>query len=116
MQRDEACLIDIAQAIQEALDYVRGMTLEQFAADRKTQAAVMYALTVVGEAARRASPAFRVKYAQLPWPDMIGLRNRLVHEYDKIKLKVVWETLQRDLPALLAAIQPVLPQGDQQQP
>jgi uncharacterized protein with HEPN domain len=58
MQRDEACLIDIAQAIQEALDYVRGMTMDQFAADRKTQAAVMQALTVVGEAARRASPAF----------------------------------------------------------
>jgi uncharacterized protein with HEPN domain len=113
MQRDPASLIDVATAIQEALDYVRDMTWDQFAADRKTQAAVMYALTVVGEAARRVSPAFRTRHSQLPWPDMISLRNRLVHEYDKIKLKVVWETLLDDLPSLLAEIQPILSQEGQ---
>jgi uncharacterized protein with HEPN domain len=110
MQRDLASLMDITLAIQEASNFVSGMTWEQFASDPKTQAAVLYTLTVVGEAARRVSPAFRARHSQLPWPDMIGLRNRLVHEYDKIRLNVVWETLQTDLPKLLDAIQSVIDQ------
>lgn len=108
MSRDLGYLVDIGLAIQEALEFVEGITWEAFTTDRKTQAAVMHELTIIGEAARRVSADFRTHHDELPWPDMIGVRNRIVHEYDHIKLDILWDTLKTDLPSLLKQIEPLI--------
>ena len=108
MPRDLAYLLDIALAIREAIEFVEGITREEFETDRMIQMAVMHELTIIGEAARRTSDAFRSQHEHLPWSDMIGMRNRIVHEYDQIQLDILWDTLHTDLPCLLQQIEPVI--------
>lgn len=109
MRRDEATLLDIANAIRLALEFGKGMDRAAFEKDLKTQAAVIRQVTIVGEATRRISVPFRTRHAHLPWPQMMGMRNRLVHEYDEVDIEEVWTTLTEDLAALLLQIRPLLP-------
>jgi uncharacterized protein with HEPN domain len=60
----------------------------------------MYSLIIIGEAANRISDDFQERHPSLPWASMIGTRNVIVHAYDQVKLQIVWEILQRDLPDL----------------
>ena len=69
----------------------------------------MRRLEVLGEAARRVSAATRADLPGLPWRQMIGMRNRMIHEYDRVDLAVVWETVVRDLPPLITALEGVVP-------
>ena len=107
--RDAACLLDILLSARLARSYVVGKTREAFAADRQCQDAVVRRLEVIGEAARRVSTAGRAALPGLPWRQMVGLRNRMIHEYDRVDVAVVWETVTRDLPALIAALEGVVP-------
>jgi uncharacterized protein with HEPN domain len=83
------------------------MTDAAFLADLKTQSAVLHQLTVLGEATRRVSQAFRDGHSAIPWKDIAGLRSRIVHDYDDIDLDEVWKILQTDLPALTAELEAV---------
>ena len=64
---------------------------------------------VIGEATTRISEAFQKQHPGVPWREMIGMRNRLIHGYDDIKWNVVWETVAEDLLKLRAAIEPLIP-------
>ena len=68
------------------------------------QDAVIRRLSIVGEAARRVSEPSRLTYPTVPWQAVIGMRNRLVHEYDDIDPELVWETVVTSLPALISAL------------
>jgi uncharacterized protein with HEPN domain len=107
--RDAAALLDILLSARLAREYVAGTTWEAFVADRQRQDAVVRRLEVVGEAARRVSAAGRATLPGLPWHPMVGMRNRMIHEYDRVDLAVVWETLQRDLPPLIVALEGIVP-------
>jgi uncharacterized protein with HEPN domain len=107
--RDAACLLDILLSARLARSYVAGTTWEGFAADRRCQDAVVRRLEVIGEAARRVSIAGRAALPGLPWRQMVGMRNRMIHEYDRVDVTVVWETVTRDLPALIALLEGVVP-------
>ena len=90
-----------------ASDYTHGMTREGFAADRKTQQAVVLNLMVIGETANRVleeDAAFAARHAGLPWAAMRGMRNRIAHGYFDIDMGIVWDTVQRDLPELIDQI------------
>ena len=63
----------------------------------------------MGEAAARISEPFREQHPDLPWRQVIGMRNRLIHGYDDIVLSVVWEVIQNDLPKLIQALEPLAP-------
>lgn len=80
--------------------------------DLDTNRVLMLALTrlveIVSEAANRVSSDLQVKYAQIPWPDVIGMRHRLVHGYDEVDLDVLWATVQEDLPGLLKQLDRIL--------
>jgi uncharacterized protein with HEPN domain len=112
MRRDEASLFDIADAIRLALEFLQGLDRAAFNKDLKTQAAVMREITIIGEAARRISVPFRTRHPLLPWPRMVGIRNRLIHEYDQVDLDEVWKVLTDDLPPLLRQIESLLPRQD----
>jgi uncharacterized protein with HEPN domain len=107
-ERDRATLFDLLHAAQLASEFVAEMNLASFRSDRKTQAAVLHQLTVLGEAVKRLSPEFRNAHPVLPWRLIAGMRDHLIHRYDSVDLEEVWQTVQRDLPALHVAIMPLL--------
>lgn len=98
-------LTDIIAAAQECAEFTAGMEYADFAGDRRTASAVIWQLCVLGEAANQVSPATRRESPEIPWRRIIGMRNKLIHDYYDIKLEDVWDTVQDDLPPLIAAVQ-----------
>ena len=86
MLRDQQSIQDIQQAAQEILSFTTGMNQASFAADRRTQAAVLYDIIVIGEAANRLSDDFCEQHFSIPWKNIIGMRNILAHQYDDERL------------------------------
>jgi uncharacterized protein with HEPN domain len=109
MTRDEATLLDIVKAAQLASSFIQGMTKESFLDDIKTQSSVLYQLAVIGEAVKRLSHAFRAQHPDVPWQLIAGMRDHVIHGYDVVDWDEVWETATRDVPDLLAKIEPWLP-------
>ncbi len=101
-------------AAQKALSFSAGMTHEAFASDAKTVFATIRALEVVGEAAKNMPDAFRAQHPSVPWVDMAGMRDVLIHDYFGVDLTIVWETLQSDLPALVNELNRILEEWDRQ--
>ena len=93
------------EAAQEALTFARGKTRADLDSNRMLARALVDCLRIVGGAARQVSPETRQSHASLPWQDIIGMRNRLVHAYFDINLDVVWQTVMEDLPALVEALE-----------
>lgn len=89
------------------------MTQVEFAKDPKTLAAVMYAIAVMGEATKRLSDEFREQHPQLPWRELAGLRDRLVHDYRNIDLDILWDVVSVEIPVLLTNLEPLLPERDE---
>lgn len=111
MSRDDACLLDMKLASEKALSFTRGATREAFAADEMMQFAVVRAVQIVGEAARSVSPEFRSAHPEIPWRAIMGTRHRLVHEYMRVDLDIVWRVVQQHLPELLRLLAPLVPPG-----
>ena len=104
MQRDAAYLRDIQESARLALAYLEGVDMEAFAGNTQLQDAVIRRVEIIGEAARRVSAATRALYPALPWRQMIGMRNQVIHMYDGVDVAVVYDTVREDLPALLEAL------------
>ena len=101
----------IALAIQRIQRYVAGLSASAFAADDKTQDAVLRNIEVIGEAARnvqRHHADFAAAQAQVPWSVMVGMRNRVSPGYFAVDWDLIWATIQQDLPALYAQINALL--------
>ena len=88
---------------QIALDHLAGVTLDVFVLDVKLQDAVAYRLSIIGEAAGRVTATTRESLA-LPWRRITGMRHRLVHGYHEVKPAIVWDTVTKDVPPLIAQI------------
>ena len=108
-RRELGYLVGILLAARAAQAYVAGLTWPQFQADELRQDAVVRRLEVLGEAARRISEVTRAALPTLPWRQMIGMRNRIIHEYERVDLPVVWDTVQNDLAPLIAALEAIVP-------
>lgn len=80
-----------------------------FEKDLMRRAAVMRQLEIMGEAARRLSEETRLEISEIPWRQIISMPNRLIHGYDDVDLVIVWETIQNDLPPLIAELEKVVP-------
>jgi len=111
MPRDEAILLDIAKAARLALEFARGLDQDAFLEDLKTQSAVSHQLMVLGEAVKRLSDEFCRKHPEIPWRQIAGMRDRLIHGYDVVDLDEVWLVLEEDLPELLTQLGPLLPKA-----
>ena len=109
MWRDDAYLLDILNAARRIVQYTTGVTEEEFERNELLQDATMRQLEIIGEAARKVSQENRSAHPEIPWSDMIGMRNRLIHEYSRINLKRVWDTIQNDIPRLITLIEPLVP-------
>ncbi len=109
MRHDDAYLLDMLLAAREAGTFIVGLTFPEFKRNRMAQLAILKAVELVGEAASQISPEGKEAHPEIPWAKIIGMRNRLVHGYFNIKLERVWETVQQDLPHLVALLEPLVP-------
>lgn len=98
----------ILTAIQKIQTWIQGMDYTQFKADDKTVDAVLQNLLIIGEAVRGIPDEIQRVHPEVPWALMRGMRNVLVHEYERVRLDVVWKTLQDDVPPLKPALQKIL--------
>ena len=110
MSRDDsAFLLDMLLAARDALSFAEGMSFEAFGQDRRTQLSVVKAVEIVGEAASQVSEDARGANPDIPWREIVGMRNRLVHGYFDIDLAIVWDTVRHNLPDLIALLEPLVP-------
>jgi uncharacterized protein with HEPN domain len=93
---------------RDALDFARHETRASLAKDRKLEFALVKAIEIVGEAASRISQECRADFPQIPWNNIIGMRNRLIHAYYDINLDILWQTITEDLPPLVAELERIL--------
>ena len=97
--KDDSIYIDhILNSINRILDYISGKDQEAFEADLVTQDAVVRQLEVIGEATKRVSKELSSKNPDIPWSDMAGMRDVLIHDYIDVDLGVVWKTASEDIP------------------
>ena len=108
MQRDQAYFFDILDSATLAVKYLSDISYEEFIDNIAIQDAVIRRIEIIGEASGRISNESKKKYNQLPWNEMKGMRNLLIHEYDEIDLKNVWNTVKNDLPNLILIIEQIL--------
>lgn len=109
MPRDESLLLDMLIAAREALSFAADIDKAHFFASRLHQNAIIRSLEVIGEAATAISTQFRDAHPQIPWRQIIGMRNRLIHAYARVSLDTVWDVLQEKLPDLISALTPLIP-------
>lgn len=105
MKNDDAYLLDILHSAKSIREYVARLQFEAFKANQQLQDAVNRRFEIIGEAARRLSEATRAAFPQIPWRLITAMRNVLIHDYDDVDLKVVWDTAQKDLPTLINALE-----------
>lgn len=88
------------EATDKVASFVQGMPQEQFLLDDKTQYAVVRGLEIIGEAAKKIPDAFKAANPQIPWREVSGMRDKLVHDYFGVNAEVVWKTVVEDVPSI----------------
>ena len=99
---------DILDAIAEIQKFTRGMDFETFKVDDKSIRAVEMNFIIIGEAASQIPEEIEEKYPAIPWHLMRAMRNRIVHVYFQVDEKLMWDTIQTDLPPLIPELEKLL--------
>ncbi|MDE2836403.1 MAG: DUF86 domain-containing protein [Chloroflexota bacterium] len=107
-REDEDYLADMRSYAYRALDFTEGLSLLDFSQSTLHQYAAFNAIATIGEAASRISGSIQQASPAIPWTDIIGMRNRLIHAYYAVNVDIVWNTIQDDLPTLIAQLEPLL--------
>jgi len=103
-------LEQMEQAASDALSFVEGMSKDEFLVDKRTQQAVTMNLVIIGEAVAKITgryPSFIEQHPEILWRSMRGMRNTIAHDYFRIDLEAVWDTLEVGLPELLGQLRSV---------
>ena len=95
---------------REAQAMIAGRTRADLDADRQLNLALVRLLEIMGEAAGRIPPEARSQYLQIPWSEIVGLRNRLIHGYDSVDFDILWQIVSKDLPPLIASLEEIVSQ------
>jgi len=107
-RRDWNFLNDIREAIQRILTYTAGLSYQQFMEDIKTQDAVVRNLEIIGEATKNLSVNLRKTQLQLPWKDLMGMRDKMIHHYFGINYEIVWQIAKEELAGLLPHLEEIV--------
>jgi len=94
---------------REATQMAQGRTRAELDTNRMLSLALTHLLEILGEAANRVPAEEQAKYPHIPWQQLIGLRNRLIHGYDQVDLDILWQIVTRDLPSLTEELARVAP-------
>ena len=101
-------LKDILAAIESIEGFIAGMDLDTFQDDDKTNSAVMRKLEIIGEAVKQIPDEIRQEYSQVPWKEMAGMRDKLIHFYFGVDYHLVWKTITEGLPQVKQDVEKVL--------
>ena len=104
MNSDHEIILDLIRACNLIQEFCKDLDLETFTKDIKTQSSVLYQIVIIGEAINRLSPKFVQSNPQIPIHAIRGMRNRVVHEYKEVDVKILWEVTQTNIPQLLAQV------------
>ena len=100
--------MDMVESIEKIENYVSNLSYEDFLLDWKTKDAVVRNLEIIGEAANRIPEEIRIKYDDIPWSQVVGLRHRLIHGYFVVDYEIVWHIVTNELPDLKIKIKRIL--------
>lgn len=108
MKRDISIYLkDILESIERVENFVKDMNYDEFVKDEKTHYAVIRCIEIVGEATKHIPNYIRRKYPEIPWKDIAGMRDKVIHFYFGINLKKVWKTVEEDFPEIKPLIKKV---------
>ena len=107
-QRDAAYLWDMLDAARMVQELTCDHDFARYSKDRRTQLAVERSLEIIGEAAGRVSDLFREDHLEIPWRQIIGQRNILIHEYGEIKQERIWKVVKENIPQLIKQLEPLI--------
>jgi len=99
---------DTVDAMEKAEILLKGVTYDQFESNFRINFAVVRALEIVGEATKRLPMTLRDQYPNIPWKQMAGMRDRIIHGYDTVDLEIVWDVVKQDIPQIKPQIQQIL--------
>ncbi len=109
MIKEDAIYIEhILDALKKVIEYTSGKDEASFLKDSLVQDAVIRQFEVIGEATKRISKGFREKHTSIPWKDMAGMRDVLIHDYIDVDIFMVWKTASEDTPILIKKIQEII--------
>lgn len=109
MERDDSVYLwHILDAISRIEEYLHGINEEAFHLQYLVQDGVIRQLEIIGEATKRLSHVVRASYPEIPWQDIAGMRDKLIHDYFGVDLEAVWLTARDDIPVLKAAVTSIL--------
>lgn len=108
MKKDSAYLKHILDTISDIESFTENVTKEKFFENREKQYAVLRAIEIIGEATKNLSKELKSKHPQIPWKDIAGMRDKLIHQYFGVDLKLVWETIKNKLPELKKQLSKIL--------
>jgi len=108
MQRDEVRLRHMLDAAEEAVSFMTGRSRSDLDTDNMLALAIVRLLEIIGEAANAVTEETQQKNPQIPWRQITGTRNRLIHGYYHVDLEIVWQIVKQDLPSLIANLEKIL--------
>lgn len=100
MENDNLYVEHIRDAIVKIAKFVEGLSYESFSMNELAQSAVLRELSVIGEAAKKLSETFKQRHSSIPWRHIVGMRDKLIHDYFEIDVEAVWKTIKEDLASL----------------
>ena len=107
-RRDELLIQDMIEAIDHTFDFVKNVTRDEFENNYEKQSAIIRQFEIIGEAATKISNQMKQDNREIEWKDIIGMRNKMIHDYFEINLVVVWDTVRDDLPKYKSQIEKIL--------
>jgi uncharacterized protein with HEPN domain len=107
-------LQDILDAIDDIENFVDSMTYEQFVKDKKTLNAVVRSIEIIGEASKKLPESIKKKHNELPWREITGMRDKLIHAYFGIDTETIWKAVKENIPTMRKSIQKMLKDQEKQ--
>jgi uncharacterized protein with HEPN domain len=114
-ERDVGSMQDMLAYAREAAEAIRGRSRADLDEDRFFNLGLQRLVEIIGEAAARVSRETQDQLPRIPWQDITGMRNRLIHGYDVVDCELLWDTITNDLPPLIAELENILPPLDRPQ-
>lgn len=101
-------VLDIVNSIKEVESFVGKMSFNKFCSDKKTINAVIRSVEVIGEATKKLPASLKDKYPNIPWKNMAGMRDKLIHEYFGVDLEILWMVIKKDLPSIKSDVRNIV--------